>query len=37
MDQIVEALTETQKAELIRRLYERRGEVSQTLLEEARY
>jgi len=36
MDQILTALTETQKAELIRRLHERGGEVRQTLLEEAR-
>ena len=36
MDQIVAALTETQKAELIRRLHDRGGEVRQALLEEAR-
>lgn len=35
MDQIVEALTETQRAELIRRLHDRGGEVRQALLEEA--
>ncbi|WP_027371367.1 hypothetical protein [Desulfovermiculus halophilus] len=36
MDQIVTALTETQKAELIRRLHDRGGKVRQALLEEAR-
>lgn len=36
MDQIVAALNETQKAELIRRLHERGGDVRQALVEEAR-
>lgn len=36
MDQIVSALTETQKAELIRRLHDRGGEVRRVVLEEAR-